>query len=89
MIYERLDRSYKKLHVEILENPQEKNVDEIYNLVKEKKEPVVVSYVIMSYMKNEMTAKYIYTHINQKIEQAELTSQELWDLWAEYYKKCN
>ena len=30
-------------------------------------------------------AQQIYDQIDEKIEAAELTSQELWDLWAEYY----
>ena len=38
-----------------------------------------------AFQNNELTAKQIYDQIDEKIEAANLTAQELWDLWAEYY----
>ena len=41
--------------------------------------------LLAAYQNKELTAKQIYDQIDAKIEVANLTAQELWDLWAEYY----
>ena len=38
-----------------------------------------------AFQNHELTAKQIYDQIDEKVEAANLTAQELWDLWAEYY----
>jgi hypothetical protein len=41
--------------------------------------------LILAFQNQELTAKQIYDQIDEKVEAAKLTAQELWDLWAEYY----
>ena len=84
-VEDQMDGSDEQRLSSILENPDNVKSEEIYDWINGKRRKEKFGELTLAYQKKELTAKQIYDQIDEKIEAANLTAQELWDLWAEYY----
>ena len=84
-VEDQMDGSDEQRLSSILENPDNVKSEEIYDWINGKRRKEKFGELTTAFQNNELTAKQIYDQIDEKIEAANLTAQELWELWAEYY----